>query len=128
MADVNGMKTRLMARTDNRGAAYDSPNQRDWVEVDFGEEQQVRRLDLYLWGDEDGVGAPEACSVEYWTGSEWKETTVEKRTPERPTAMAKNTVLIEPVRTSKVRVVFEHALPKYAGLAELRVWADNSLL
>jgi hypothetical protein len=127
VGDVNDMKTRLTARTDNRWTAYDSPNERDWVEVDFGEEQQVRRLDLYLWGDDDGVGAPEAYSVEYWTGSDWKKTTVEKRTPERPTAMAKNTVLIEPVRTSEVRVVFEHALPNYAGLAELRVWSDNSL-
>ena len=33
-----------------------------------------------------------------------------------------NAVRIDPVQTDKVRVVFEHDLPAYSGLTELRIW------
>jgi hypothetical protein len=33
-----------------------------------------------------------------------------------------NTVRIDPVQTEKVRVVFEHDLPAYSGMTELRIW------
>lgn len=128
IAEVNDLKTILTARTDNRWTAYDSPNESDWVEVDFGTPRRVRRLDLYLWGDGDGVAAPDSYAIEYWTGDRWAGVTPVERHPERPTAMAKNTILIEPVRSSKIRVVFEHALPKYTGLAELMIWEDTSAL
>jgi hypothetical protein len=41
------------------------------------------------------------------------------RVPERPLASARNVVTIEPVRTSRVRVLFEHDLPSFSGLTEL---------
>lgn len=128
LADVNDMKTILTSRTDNRWTAYDSPNEADWVAVEFETPRQVRRLDLYLWGDDDGVGAPENYTVEYWTGTEWTEANIVWQRPETPTIMARNSVLIEPVQTKRVRVVFDHAPPTYAGLAELMVWGDESTL
>lgn len=126
VTEINDMKTALTARTGNRWTAYESPHESDWVEVDFGTPQRVRRLDLYLWGDGQGVGAPKEYVVEYWTGSRWMEATPVERRPKTPRAMARNTVIVKPVQTEKVRVVFEHALPQFTGLAELMIWSSRS--
>lgn len=125
--EVNDMKTPMLAiHRENRWTAYESPNERDWVEVDFGTPERVRRLDLYLWGDDDGVKAPESYHVEYWNGGEWLEATTVSRRPDTPLAMARNTVVIEPVRTRRLRVVFDHAEPSYSGVAELMIWPSES--
>jgi hypothetical protein len=42
--------------------------------------------------------------------------------------MALNTVQIKPIETQKVRVVFQHAQPKYSGLAELMVWGTRQTI
>jgi len=129
ISKVNDMKTPMLsAHRENRWTAYDSPNEEDWVEVEFGAKETVRRLDLYLWADGRGVEAPASYTVEYWTGSRWASASVRERRPSTPDAMALNTVQIERVETKKVRVVFEHAQPKYSGLAELMVWGTRQTI
>lgn len=123
--EINDMKTPMLAvHRENRWTAYESPNASDWVEVDFGSPRQVQRLDLYLWGDGEGVTAPDGYTVRYWTGTEWAEATPVEKRPAAPQAMAQNTLTIEPVRTPKVRVHFDHKDSTYAGVAELMVWSD----
>jgi hypothetical protein len=34
-------------------------------------------------------------------------------------------VEIEPIRTDRVRVVFEHALPAFTGVSEVTIWGDS---
>ena len=108
----------------NRWTAFESPNESDWVEVDFGTPTTVGRIELYLWGDGRGVAAPATYRVEYWDGSAWTAATELARAPEAPTTWAVNTVRIQPVETERLRVVFEHALPMVSGLTEFAIWAD----
>ena len=105
----------------NRWTAYGTPNASDWLAVDFGSPKIVRSLELYLWGDDRGVRAPERYTVQYWDGAAWKDARVLSRLPERPATSAVNTVRIAPVRTTKVRVVFEHDAPAVTGVTELIV-------
>jgi hypothetical protein len=75
-------------------------------------------VDIYLLG-RSGIAEPASLGIEYWDGTAWREATVRSRQPERPTAWARNRVEIEPVSTSRVRVVFEHAWPAVTGVAEM---------
>jgi len=106
----------------NRWTAYGTPHAEDWLEVEFGGEEEVGRVELFLYGDGRGIGAPAGYRVEVWSGGGWESATVRARRPEIPLAWALNTVLLEPVRTSRIRVVLSHDLPAASGMAEVRVF------
>jgi hypothetical protein len=114
----------------NRWTAYGSPNREDWLEVEFGREVEVGRLELFLYGDGRGVAAPEEYRVQIWDAQEgregkWVQPVVRDRSPERPTAWAVNTVQLKPATTEKLRVLFRHAAPAASGLSEIRVFSPG---
>ncbi len=115
-------KLSLTRYSRNRWTAYRSPNARDWLEVDLGEEREVGRIELYLYGDGRGVAAPAEYAVEVWTVDGWREAPAVRRIPALPAAWAMNTVELEPVRTTRLRVRFTHQPPAVAGVTEIRVW------
>jgi hypothetical protein len=69
------------------------------------------------------VAAPAVQAILAWSGEEWRELRPRSVSPSTPTAWALNTVVLDPVRTSKVRLLFTHALPQVAGVTEMRVWS-----
>ena len=109
----------------NRWTAFGTHSASDWLQVDFGAPQIVATVDLYLWGDDRGVKAPREYRVQYWDGSRWADAIVVSRTPQRPAAWAMNRVRLRPVRTSRIRVIFEHDLPAASGVTELMVWGPD---
>ena len=109
----------------NRWTAYGTRSAGDWLQVDFGAPRIVATVDLFLWGDDRGVKAPRSYHVQYWDGSQWIETNVVSRAPERPATWAMNRVELRPVRTSRVRVIFEHDVPAATGVTELMVWGPD---
>ncbi len=106
----------------NRWTAYGSPNREDWVEVDLGMQRLVEQIDVFFYGDGAGVAAPEDYRIEVWGGSEWKEPSLRWRKPSEPLAWALNQTRLEPVRTSRLRVVLLHRAPSASGIAEIRIW------
>lgn len=110
----------------NRWTAYESPNATDWIQLDFGEPRTIHRLDIYLWGDDRGVKAPTDYVVETWTDGRWTSVVVTDRRPRLPATWARNSVVMEPVTSPKIRVVFEHALPAVTGVTEIEVWGDRA--
>ncbi|MCG6988754.1 MAG: discoidin domain-containing protein, partial [Gemmatimonadetes bacterium] len=109
----------------DRWTAYGSPHAEDWLAVDFGAPRRVGRVELYLYGDGGGIAAPAAFRVEVWDGDGWHPAAERARDPTRPTAWAVNTVLLQPVQASRVRVVFTHALPAVTGVTEMRVFGPD---
>jgi hypothetical protein len=109
----------------DRWTAFGTPNASDWLAVDFGAPRLVATVDLYLWGDDRGVKAPRDYRVQYWDGSRWNDAGVVSRAPDRPAAWAMNRVRLRPVRTSRLRVIFEHDLPAATGVTELMVWGPD---
>ncbi|HEX9885844.1 MAG TPA: glycosyl hydrolase family 65 protein [Longimicrobiales bacterium] len=106
----------------NRWTAYGSPDPSDWVMVEWDEPRWVARVDLYLWGDGGGVDAPASFEIQAWDGSGWVPAAVLFRVPEEPRTWARNQTNLEPVRTSRVRIVFRHALPASTGVTEVEIW------
>jgi hypothetical protein len=84
----------------------------------------VATVDVYLLGSRSGLAAPESYRVEYWSGGAWRDASVRSRVPARPTAWARNRIVIEPVVTDGLRVVFAHARPAVTGVTELVLWGQ----
>jgi hypothetical protein len=122
--EVNDGIIQTQANPRNRWTAYESPNARDWLEIDFGQEREISRMELVLYDDRGGVRAPAGYRVEHWTGSEWKEVGDAVQVPAIPAGNEINTVSFNRIRTSKVRVVFEHAGSARSGLTEILIWNE----
>ena len=106
----------------NRWTSYGSPNEQDWLEVDFGEEKTVGRAVLHIYDDRGGVQPPKDYVVQAWTGETWRDVDVASRDPEKPTGSMANTVTFAPATTRKVRVLFTHAGRARSGVTELELW------
>jgi hypothetical protein len=110
----------------NRWTAYESPNSVDWLEIDFGLEQgtekMVGRVDLHLYDDRGGVQPPEKYVVQYWNGTTWADVTGPRLAPDKPAGGTVNAVTFQPVRSSKLRVLFTHAGKSRSGVTEIEVW------
>jgi hypothetical protein len=119
VAEVNDLRVAFTRYSRNRWTAYQSPNPHDWVEIDLGTPTTVRTIELYLYEDGGGIKAPRDYSLQIWKGNAWQDALVRSRVPERPLASARNVVTIEPVVTSRVRVLLEHDLPAKSGITEL---------
>ncbi|TLP74025.1 MGH1-like glycoside hydrolase domain-containing protein [Maribacter sp. ACAM166] len=122
LAELNDMKCELVTRSNNRWTTYNSPNNEDWVVIDFGTKMNIDKLDLYLYDDGRGIKTPKSYEIEYWLNGKWVKTEIDSINPKTPTGMAVNTVLIKPVMTDKIRIVFEHSLPAFTGLSEVMIW------
>jgi len=119
---VNDMQIAFTRYSRNRWTAYGSPNTHDWVALDFGERRTVEVVDLYLYDDGRGIGAPRSYVILFWDGEQWTEADVRSQHPSEPTAGAMNRVRISPVETERIRIVVEHDLPKFTGVTEVMVW------
>jgi hypothetical protein len=107
----------------NRWTAYGSPNRSDWLMAEWTSPQQVGRVDLYVWGDDRGVAAPANVRIEVFGRDGWRRVAEVERRPQHPTTWSRNTIAIEPVEVTRLRVVFDHALPSFTGVTEMEIWS-----
>jgi hypothetical protein len=108
----------------NRWTSYESPGATDWLEIDFGEEKEVDRVELALYDDRGGVQAPKNYAVQSWDGREWRDVRDQKKTPEKPAGGQWNEVRFAKVKARKIRVVFTHAGSARSGVTEILVWPN----
>ncbi len=106
----------------NRWTAYESPDKTDWLEIDFGEPKMVGRMELHLYDDRGGVQPPTSYRVQYHEGNAWRDAANMNRSPKEPQGGTMNTVTFDPIKASRVRVVFNHAGSSRSGLTEIEVW------
>lgn len=96
------------------------------MELDFGAPRTVGVVELSLWGDGRGVRAPRRFTIQRWDGARWVDVRERSRVPARPATSAVNVVRIDPVRTTRLRVLLEHDLPAASGITELMVWGATA--
>lgn len=108
----------------NRWTSFESPNETDWLAIDFGEPQRVGRVELAIYDDGGGVQAPADYRLEYFNGKEWQPVKDPRRSPARPAGGQYNELRFEPVTTSKLRVVFFHQGKSRSGISEILAWPE----
>lgn len=70
----------------NRWTSYESPNETDWFEVDFGKEIKTSRVELAIYDDRGGVQPPKSYALQHWNGTGWVSVEEIQRTPTVPPA------------------------------------------
>jgi hypothetical protein len=108
----------------NRWTSYASPNTSDWLEIDFGAEKTIGRVELAIYDDRGGVRAPADYRVQIWDGTAWRDAENQKKQPAEPVGGHYNEICFRPVQTAKVRVVFEHRGRARSGVSEILVWPE----
>jgi hypothetical protein len=106
----------------NRWTSYGSPNETDWLEVDFGTEKEVGRVVLHIYDDRGGVQPPEKYVVQAWTGTAWQAVDQQVNQPAIPTGGMANTATFTKAKTSKIRVLFTNKGKARSGVTELEAW------
>ncbi|MFM7149984.1 MAG: discoidin domain-containing protein, partial [Gemmataceae bacterium] len=117
-------KTNFLPTPTNRWTSYESPNDRDWLEIDLGEEKTFSRIEVGIYDDRGGVQPPKSYEIETWNGSAWQAIPEQKRAPEKPVGGQFNEVRFAPVTARKVRVVFTHAGKARSGVTEIMIWKE----
>jgi hypothetical protein len=121
---VNNGLIQFRPNPPDRWTAYESPNASDSLEVDFGGERSIARVELAIYDDRGGVQPPESYEIERWDGSKWLAIEGVEKNPPRPTGGAINEARFPPIKTSKIRVTFKHKGRARSGLSEILVWPE----
>lgn len=121
---ANDGRAVFAASPHNRWTSYESPNAEDWLELDFGSEQTVGRVELLLYDDGGGVQPPESYRIEVWDGAVWQPVRETGRLPQQPQGGVANSVRFASVRAGKLRVLFRHRGASRSGVTEIEVWGD----
>ncbi len=116
--------TNFLPTPTNRWTCYESPNEKDWLEIDFGSPTEFRRIELAIYDDRGGVQPPTDYEIQTWQQSEWKPVEKLVRSPERPTGNQWNAARFTPVISSKVRIIFTNQGKARSGVTEVMVWND----
>ncbi len=106
----------------NRWTSYESPNNSDWLELNFGGEKQVGRIIVHIFDDGGGVQAPKSMKVQWLQEGEWKDVPNASADPVQPAGGNANVISFDPVSTEKLRVVFTHKSPARSGVTEIEAW------
>jgi hypothetical protein len=121
---ANDGKVRFTPSPHNRWTCFESPNESDWLQIDFGAEREVGRVELAIYDDNGGVKAPASYNVQFWDGEKWRDAAGQKKTPEQPVGSHYNEVVFNKVKTSRVRVVFTHQGKARSGVSEILIWSE----
>ncbi|MCU0709352.1 MAG: discoidin domain-containing protein [Pirellula sp.] len=119
---ANDGKTMFAPTPMNRWTSYESPSESDWLEIQFGKPVEFSRIELGIYDDRGGVQPPKSYAIEVYRDGNWQRVEREEHRPEKPAGSQWNESRFAPVRSDRVRIVFEHQLPAKSGVTEVMVW------
>ena len=108
----------------NRWTSYGSPNAIDWLEIDFGAEKEIGRIELHIYDDNGGVQAPEKYTVQQWKDGGWRDIDQQTARPQIPTGGTINTLTFPKIKTPKFRIVFTNKGQSRSGVTEVEAWRE----
>ncbi len=116
-------KTNFQPSPTNRWTSYESPNEKDWLEIDFGKPVTFRRVDLAIYDDRGGVQTPVQYEIQVWDSKEW-QTIPCKLDPAEPAGSQWNSAGFEAKTATKLRIVFTNRDKARSGVTEVMVWNE----
>ena len=122
-AAIDGI-TNFLPSPINRWTSYESPNQQDWLEIDFGQDQSFRRIELAIYDDRGGVQPPKKYEIEVLQSGQWKKVDQVSRSPKEPTGSQWNTITFPEQTAQKVRVLFQNRDRARSGISEIMIWKE----
>jgi hypothetical protein len=108
----------------NRWTSYESKTTSDWLQIDFGQPTEFRRVELGIYDDRGGVQPPDRFEIQYWDDQDWVAVEDLRRAPEQPVGSQWNSAVFRPVTSRQLRIVFTHRGDARSGVTEVMVWND----
>ena len=115
-------RTNFMPTPTNRWTSYESPNDVDWLQIDFGKSVEFSKVDLAIYDDQGGVQCPIEYRFEIWEDDKWQPITDVKRNPVEPAGGQWNSATFAPTTTSNLRIQFTNRDRARSGVTEVMVW------
>jgi hypothetical protein len=110
---------------------YGSPNERDWVVIDFGVARTFHTVKLYPLDDSRGkdsaVRTPQWIELEAWIDNNRRPIKSQSTVPEQPQGHRANDVRFDPIEAAGLRVTLHHRPDGKSGLSEIEAWGDARL-
>lgn len=120
-ASIDGI-TNFLPSPMNRWTSYESPHAIDWLEIDFGQPKEFRRVELAIYDDRGGVQPPSEYSLAIWKNDRWEEIPSVNKDPQQPLGSVWNKVTFSPVTSSRLRISFTSNGNARSGVTEVMVW------
>ena len=115
----------------NRWTCEESPNERDWVVIDFGMKRTIHTIKLYPLDDggesNSAVRTPQRIEVEAWIDDGWRPIKSPSGVFDKPQGHRANVVKFDPIEVAKLRVSLDHRPDGKSGLSEIEAWGDATL-
>jgi hypothetical protein len=108
-----------VADPNGRWTAFESPNESDWVQVDFKRKMAANMVYIYFYQDNSNIFPPESVTIQYWKGDSWVNVTNQKAVPEKAEGNSLNIFKFDEIETDRMRVVLLHPRGKFSGLYEI---------
>lgn len=102
-----------------RWTAYESPNPKDWIEIEYDSPQMFQEVYLYFYQDQRSILPPQNYTIQYWDGKKWNQVKCLERIPDNPVS-GLNIGSFRGVKAQKWRVEMTHQdATSYSGLYEV---------
>jgi len=95
-----------------------------WVQYEWSQPISTRQIDVYWWIDGQGVGAPKACRVSYWNGSEFVP--VKNASGLGVEGNTFNTTTFDEVKTTRLRMEIDSDGELSTGILEWKVYDSGN--
>ncbi|MCU0369774.1 MAG: discoidin domain-containing protein, partial [Bacteroidales bacterium] len=92
----------------NRWSTLGSASETDWLAIDFGREQQLSSLKIYLYSDEKTFFVPQDIIIEYLNNDKWVPVNITSANPGQLTGNTGNTITFGQILTNMIRISFIH--------------------
>ncbi len=103
------------------------PMKQDWLEIDFGEPTEFRRMELAIYDDHGGVQVPQNTKFKLGRKTSGRRFSgLVRRTQQRCSQW--NIVRFAPVQSNKVRIVFHQQRSGSSGVTEVTCGMINEFL
>ncbi len=66
----------------HRWTTFESPSERDWVQISFTQAKSVHTANVYFYSDGAGVSLPKAFTIQYMDKSGWMDVKLNRQVPE----------------------------------------------
>ncbi len=95
-----------------------------WVQYEWSQPISTKQMDVYWWMDGQGVGAPKACRVSYWNGSEFVP--VKNASGLGVAGSTFNSTTFDEVKTTKLRMEIVSDGQLSTGILEWKVYDSGN--
>lgn len=122
LSEVHDGRIVFTEKPHNRWTSFGSPNETDWLDIDFGARKSVSRVEIAFYDDGVGVRPPRQYSLQTWQAGNWRAIENVVKMPSIPAGHRINVATFAPTSTSQIRVNFQHQNGAKTGLSEILIW------